>query len=160
MDSDVRLYRRRFIPDEKKELKDDRILFFSDDLIATAWKTFKPRADFAAGISVYYRKEGWKVSKHYKLDGSFSRWYCDIINESHNGSDIIFEDLLIDVIIEADNSVHVVDLDEAADAVEQGLITNDMLIQALRSTDKLLRHIRHGQFEEIKQQVEAYEPQR
>jgi len=157
MNSDVKLYRRRFIPDECKELGDDKVLYFSDDVIITAWKTFRPREDFASGISAYYRKEGFKISKHYKADGSFSRWYCDIITEKHNGNDIIFEDLLIDVIIEADNSVHVVDLDEAADAVEQGLITNETLIQALRATDKLLRHIRHGSFADLIDCILKYE---
>lgn len=157
MNHDVRLFRRRFIPNEMRELKDDQILYFSDDLIITSWKTFKPREDFASGISAYYRKEGFKISRHYGADGSFTRWYCDIIAEETHGNDIIFSDLLIDVIIETDDSVHVVDLDEAADAVEQGLITNNMLIQALRSTDKLLRHIRHGSFRKLTDCIFKYE---
>lgn len=149
MDSDIRLYRRRFIPDELKLLTDDKILYADDNLIITSWNTLKPRSDFASGISAYYRKEGFKISRHYGADGSFTRWYCDICTESKQGNDVIFSDLLIDVVIFPDGTVRVVDLDEAADALEQGLITADMLAGALRSTDKLLNYIHQGRFSEL-----------
>lgn len=149
MESDIRLYRRRFIPDEIKLLKDDKILYLDDDLIITSWTTLKPRSDFASGISAYYRKEGFKISRHYGADGSFTRWYCDIITESQENDSLVFSDLLIDVVIFPDGSVRVVDLDEAADALEQGLISADMLTQALRSTDKLLTCIHQGRFPEL-----------
>lgn len=147
--SELRLYRKRFIPNELKLLADDKILFADDDLIITSWTTLKPRSDFASGISAYYRKEGFKISRHYGADGTFTRWYCDIITESVEGNDLIFSDLLIDVVIFPDGTVRIVDLDEAADALEQGLITADMLAQALRSTDKLLTFIHQGKFSEL-----------
>ena len=150
MDSDhIKLYRRRFIPDELKLLADDKIVHFDEDLIITSWNTLKPRSDFAYGVSAYYRKEGFKISYHYGADGTFTRWYCDIITESRTTDGLIFSDLLIDVVILPDNSVHVVDLDEAADALEQGLITADMLAGALRSTNNLLTYIRQGRFSEL-----------
>lgn len=149
MDSDIKLYRRRFIPDELKLLSDDKILYMDDALIITSWNTLKPRSDFASGISAYYRKEGFKISRHYGADGSFTRWYCDICMESANGNDIVFSDLLIDVVIFPDGTVRVVDLDEAADALDRGLITADMLSQALRSTDKLLACIHQDRFSEL-----------
>ena len=62
---------------------------------------------------------------------------------------LIFSDLLIDVVIFPDGTVRVVDLDEAADALEQGLITSDMLAAALRSTNNLLTYIHHGRFSEL-----------
>lgn len=147
--SDIQLYRRRFIPNELKLLADDKILYLDDDLIITSWTTLKPRSDFASGISAYYRKEGFKISRHYGADGSFTRWYCDIITESREDNHLIFSDLLIDVVIFPDGTVRVVDLDEAADALEQGLITADMLTQALRSTDRLLTYIHRGRFSEL-----------
>lgn len=147
--SNIQLYRRRFIPDELKLLTDDNILYLDDDIIITSWTTLKPRSDFASGISAYFRKEGFKISRHYGADGSFTRWYCDIGTETINGNDIIFSDLLIDVVIFPDGTVRVVDLDEAADALEQGLITADMLAQALRSTDQLLTCIHQGRFSEL-----------
>ena len=150
MDADhIKLYRRRFIPDELKLLADDKIVFFDDNLIITTWNTLKPRSDFASGISAYYRKEGFKISYHYGADGTFTRWYCDIVAESETADGLIFSDLLIDIVILPDNSVHVVDLDEAADALEQGLITADMLAGALRSANNLLTCIRQGRFLEL-----------
>lgn len=149
MESDINLYRRRFIPNELTLLKNDKILYMDENLIITSWNTLKPRSDFASGISAYYRKEGFKISRHYGADGSLTRWYCDIITEEKSENGIIFSDLLIDVIIYPDGTVQVVDLDEAADALEQKLITPDMLMQALRSADKLLSCLRKGQFHKL-----------
>ncbi|MBP3569604.1 MAG: DUF402 domain-containing protein [Lachnospiraceae bacterium] len=147
--SDIKLYRKRFIPEELKLLEDDKILYADNDVIITSWTTLKPRADFASGISAYYRKEGFKISRHYGADGTFTRWYCDIIMEDAKENELIFSDLLIDVVIFPDGTVRVVDLDEAADALDQGLITADMMSKALRSTDKLLTYIHQGRFSEL-----------
>lgn len=150
MDADnILLYRKRFIPNEIKPLGNDKILYFDDTIIITSWTTLKPRSDFASGISVYYRKEGFKISRHYGADGTFTRWYCDIISETQTEDGLIFSDLLIDVVLYPDGSIRVVDLDEAADALEQGLITAEQLTAALRSTDKLLSYIYHGRFHEL-----------
>jgi len=156
MESDIKLYRRRFIPNELKLLTDDKILHIDDNLIITSWTTLKPRTDFASGISAYYRKEGFKISRHYGADGTFTRWYCDIVTESQSGNEITFSDLLIDVVIFPDGTVRLVDLDEAADALEQKLITSDMLMQALRSTDKLLSYIHQGRFSELTECMAGY----
>ena len=78
MVSDVRLYRKRFIPDELLHLKDDKILYMDDELLITSWNTLKPRADMATGISAYYRKEGFKISRLADAHGTLTRWYCDI----------------------------------------------------------------------------------
>lgn len=156
MESDIKLYRRRFIPNELKLLTDDKILHIDDNLIITSWTTLKPRSDFASGISAYYRKEGFKISRHYGADGTFTRWYCDIVTESQTGNEITFSDLLIDVVIFPDGTVRVVDLDEVADALEQKLITSDMLMQALRSTDKLLSYIYQGRFSELTKCMTEY----
>lgn len=156
MYSDVRLYRRRFIPNEVKYLKDDKILYADEQRIITSWNSFRPRPDLAAGLSVYYRKEGYKISRLYGEDGSFVRWYCDIVCESVNGDEITFSDLLIDVVIYPDGTAHVLDLDEAADAAEQGLITEEQLILALRSADRLLRAIRRGRFDELTECLTPY----
>ncbi len=156
MNSNIRLYRKRFIPEELNCLKDDHILYLDDDLIITSWETLKPRSDFASGFSLYYRKEGFKISRHYGEDGSFTRWYCDIITEASEGNDLIFIDLLIDIIIAPDGTVRVVDLDEAAEALERGLITPELLSQALRSSDKLLHYIYGGTFETLTKCLEAY----
>jgi len=149
MDAQIRLYRKRFIPNEIRELKDDKLLYYDDDIVITSWDSFRPRPDLARGLSVYYRKEGYKISRLYGEDGSFVRWYCDIIFETVNGNEIIFSDLLVDVVLWPDGKVHVVDLDEAADAMEQGLITPEQLALALRTTERLLKKIRHDEFDSL-----------
>lgn len=156
MYSDIKLYRKRFIPAETKPLKDDKILYFDENLIITSWECFNPREDFASGISAFYRKEGFKISRHFAMDGTFTRWYCDIISESANGNEIILSDLLIDVIIYPDGTVQVVDLDEAADAVEQGFMTKELLVQALRITNHLLNYIYQGKLEELTHCIMKY----
>ena len=155
--SEIQLYRRRFIPNERKRLKDDQILYFDEKKIITSWKTLKPRSEFASGISVYYREDGYKISAHYGLNGEFTRWYCDIIyEEPGDGNQLVFDDLLIDVVIYPDGTVRVVDFDEAADALEQGLITSAMLTRALRSTDKLMHCIYQNRFSELTECLSKY----
>lgn len=149
MCSDVKLYRKRYIPNEKKPLDGDVIHHFDENIVITSWDSFRPRKDLAHGLSVYYRKEGYKISRIYGEDDSFSRWYCDIICEDVQGNEITFCDLLIDVVIFPDGSVRIVDLDEAADAADQGLISSEQLNYALRAADNLLRTIYSGRFEEL-----------
>lgn len=149
MNSSVRLYRKRFIPEETIWLKDDTILFLDDSVILTSWKALKPRSDIAGGISAYYRKEGFKISRVTDAAGNLVYWYCDIIEEQpmEDGSGgLVFTDLLIDVIILPDGSVKVIDLGEAADALKDGLITQEMLLGAMKTTDRLLSLIYSGSF--------------
>ena len=54
----IRLYRRRYVPDEITELKDDKILMAKDDIIVTNWNVLKPRKDIDHGISIYYIEKG------------------------------------------------------------------------------------------------------
>lgn len=151
------LYRKRFVPLETVALKDDRILFESDTRIVTCWKSLKPRKDIGSGISAYFIDKGIKVSKVFAPDGSFVHWYCDMIRTVFEADSIIFEDLLIDVIIDPDGRVHVVDAGEAADALRDGLITADMLCASLRSMDALLTDIDAGHFCEYTDLIETYE---
>lgn len=151
------LYRKRFVPLETVALKDDRILFESDTRIVTCWKSLKPRKDIGSGISAYFIDKGIKVSKVFAPDGSFVHWYCDMIRTVFEADSIIFEDLLIDVIIDPDGRVHVVDAGEAADALRDGLITADMLCASLRSMDALLTDIDAGRLPEYTDLIETYE---
>lgn len=142
------IYRRRYVPDETILLKDDIILSVSPDLILTKWTTLKPRRDIARGLSAYFIDKGIKVSKVYDRNNQLVYWYCDIIrtlkDDEHNT--IVFEDLLIDVIVYENGSVRVADIAETADAYEEGLITKDLLLQALRTFDRLMETIHTGQF--------------
>ena len=75
----IKLYRRRYIPDETVFLKDDEIIYADNDRIVTKWKALKPRSDFAGGMSVCYLKEGYKVSRMTDISGKAVFYYCDIV---------------------------------------------------------------------------------
>lgn len=153
------LYRKRIIPEECIPLKDDEILFSDEKIIVTKWKTLHPKEQFDHGVSCYFLKEGFKVSKFYKSDGSLLYWYCDIISYEYNEKEnfYVFTDLLADVLVYPDGHVEVVDVGEIADALEDGTLKQDEMIPALRSLDSLLNIIYSGRFDELKSKIEECE---
>ena len=162
MQNPIHLYRKRFIPEELVSLHKDEILFVSPTLIITRWNTLKPRSDFAKGISAYFIEKNCKVSKILNANDELTYWYCDIMQMKtepayeNKETSIIMEDLLIDVVVFPDGSVRVLDLDEAVEAVEQGLITQEMLCRSMRAANCLLQDIYQGKFEEYQKEIEVY----
>lgn len=152
----MRMFRKRLIPEECVELKEDRVLYQDDDRIVTQWKTLKPREDFSYGYSCYYLKEGYKVSKFLKENGELKCWYCDIISAKWQMQEDswIFTDLLADVVIKETGNVQVLDLDELADAFENGMLTGRKLAQALRNLNRLLSVIESGEFADMTSWIE------
>lgn len=147
----VRLFRKRFLPDETTELKDDKILSVSPNMLLTSWEVLKPRSDIANGISAYFIDLGIKVSKVFDADGQLVYWYCDIVEpqiDEEEGT-YVFYDLLIDVLVYPDHQVRVVDLDEFADMVEESVLSQPLSIKALRRTDHLLQLIYSGRFNHL-----------
>ncbi len=147
----LKIYRRRYIPAEYIDLKNDERVSLDEKFLITKWKPLRPRSDFAAGVSVYCLKEGWKISNIMDSEGNTIHWYCDIcefvIDDENNT--FTSNDLLLDVIIYPDGRELILDADEAADALEKGLITSEQMIKALRSFNSLLEVIRHGEFENL-----------
>ena len=141
------LYRRRFIPDEKILLKVDKVVSVSDDAIVTKWEVLTKRHDFTHGMSCYYIKEGFKVSKFLDDNNNIVYWYCDIIETEKDGDTYTFNDLLADVIIRNDGRVEVVDVDEIGRALEEHILPTELITKALYRLDKLLRIIYSGDFE-------------
>ena len=141
--NNLTLFRKRFIPDECVELKDDIILKRTDSIILTKWKTIRDRCDISGGYSCYYLDRGYKVSKFLKSDGSLFCWYCDIITyESDPDKNIMTViDLLADVKIYPDGRIRVVDLDELSEAFEKRLIDENLLKKSLLSLNRLLGEI-------------------
>lgn len=146
MNTDFSIYRVRHIPTERILLSEDKKLFYDGNLLITSWLSLHPHKEFTSGISVHDFQNHYKVTRFAKADGSLFQWYCDIINvhridfdEATQRPAIEVEDLLIDVVQLPDGIVRVVDLDEAADACERGMIRVSDLTMALRCTDKLLR---------------------
>ncbi len=145
----VKLYRRRFIPEETVFLKKDIIVKFSDEIIVTKWSAIKPRPDFSYGCSVYYPGKGWKISKFYDEKMNFIYYYCDIINTEYfrQENEVIFSDLLVDVVVFPDGSIRVLDLDEIPEALDLGLIDVETAKSALRKLHELLAIIYNGEID-------------
>ncbi len=144
----MKLFRKRLIPEEIIELKEDRIVFAGERQLVTVWNVIRPRTDFTHGCSCYFLEEGFKVSQFLREDGSLKCWYCDIVacERTEQGDGYIFTDLLADVVIEENGMVQVVDLDELSQAFENGLIGREELVCALRQLDGLLKKIYSGEF--------------
>jgi predicted RNA-binding protein associated with RNAse of E/G family len=146
-----RLFRRRFIPDETVELKNDEILKLDEDTLLTRWKALKPRKDFTCGMSCLFLKKGWKISRVMDDSGNCLYTYCDIVDVDFDVKNniILFSDLLVDVVVYDNGFVKVLDIAEVSDALDLGLITVDTAKRALRLLDGLLRVIYSGKFQEL-----------
>ena len=150
------LYRKRIIPNECLLLKDDRILARDEEKIITGWNTIKPRKDLHHGYSCYYLQKGFKVSKFYREDGSLLYWYCDIVSYEYQPETdtYIVTDLLTDVIVYPDGFVKVVDIDELVTALNEKLISEEMLKTSLLHLNSLLEIIYAGEFHELQDPIE------
>lgn len=149
--TDINLYRKRFIPDELVHLVDDIVISVNSETLITKWAALKPRADIAGGVSVYYINRGYKISRFLRSDGSLLYWYCDIINTKINEAtnEYVFEDLLVDIIVRPDGYVKVLDLHELADAHKMHMINDTTLQKALKTTNDLLGYIYAGRFDSL-----------
>ena len=155
----LNLYRKRMIPEEIIHLKDDVILHQDSSLIITKWNSLKPRKDISNGISAYFIEDGFKVSKVFDKHQKLVYWYCDIIETTYNPTEnsYSFLDLLADVLVYPDGSVHVVDLEEIADALESKYIDKSTACKALRLCSNLLDIIYSGKFKKYQNIVNKYE---
>lgn len=153
------LYRKRLIPLECIHLKNDIVLRREENLLITKWNTLKPKKTLNHGYSAFFWDKGIKVSKFYGHDNEFICWYCDIITHEYHAEDdsYVTIDLLADVLVYPDGTVKVVDLDELADALEQNLITQEMLLKSLHQLNDLLQLIYSGQFSELTKYIEEAE---
>lgn len=155
--NELQLYRKRLIPAECILLKDDTVVKQTDDIVVTSWKTLNPKISFSHGCSCYFLKEGFKISKFYRQDGSLLYWYCDIVEYTHDeqAHTLTATDLLADVIVYPDGRTKVVDLNELAQAFETGLLTAAQLCSALRQLDHLLTYIYKDKFDQLQAQIES-----
>lgn len=154
----LKIYRKRMIPDECILLKDDIILERTDDIIITKWNTLKPRRDFHHGYSCYFLKSGYKVSKFYHEDNTLLYWYCDIVDYTYQNSEnaLIVTDLLADVVIYPDGYIKVLDLNELAIALEKNLCEPQIITQALVKLDTLLNLIYDDKFDTLSSKIEKW----
>lgn len=143
-----KILRKRYIPDEIIDISGDEVLYLDEKLMVTRWKVIRPREDISGGISFSFLKEGYKISRFFDKDGQFAYWYCDIIDVDidRETNTYTFTDLLVDVKITLDGKVHILDIDEVADAVENSVISQAQACDALRKLSKLLEIIYSGNF--------------
>lgn len=155
----IKLYRKRIIPNECVFLADDVILYSDHEVIVTRWNTLHPKKTLHHGYSCYFLDRGFKISKFYDHEGKLISWYCDIVSHTYDPetNTYVFTDLLADVIVYPDGFVRVVDLDELADALRDGLISSEEMQLALRRLDKLLSVIYKGAFPRLQKYIEDYE---
>ena len=160
--SDVKLYRKRIIPQECILLEDDEILYLDQEVIITKWNTIHPKKTLHHGYSCYFMERGFKVSKFYDHDNKLISWYCDIIDYTYDpdSDTYVVTDLLADVILYPDGFVKVVDLDELAEAFEKRLLSEELLKKALRQTNQLLTLIYSGGFSSLQSVINDIEKDR
>ena len=156
-EKELKIYRKRLIPAECILLKDDVIVKQTDDVIITTWKTLNPKTTFDHGCSCYFLKEGCKLSKFYRSDNSLLYWYCDIVDYSYDETQnaLTTTDLLADVILYPDGHFKVVDLDELADALDKGLISQQQLTKSLRQLHAFLTRIYRDKFDQLQAQLNS-----
>ena len=137
------ILRRRYIPYEIVDISGDELIFRSDSLLVTKWTSIRPRPDFYGGISFTFLDRGYKLGRFYDEDGRFLYWYCDIVevNYDHAANTYTINDLLVDIKILPGGEVRLLDADELAQAIEEGLISNEQACKALKTLDSLLKLI-------------------
>ena len=142
------ILRRRYIPYEVVDISSDELLYRSEKLLVTKWKTIKPRADFYGGISFTFLDRGYKLGRFYDEKGKFLYWYCDIIEVVYDqpSDTYTMNDLLADIKIMKNGEVRLLDVDELAQALEGGLISREQVCKALKTLDGLLKLIYGGKF--------------
>ncbi len=152
------IYRKRYIPEELINLKDDVLCHRDEAALITKWVTLKPRTDFASGISLYLMDKGFKISRISDTDGNLVHYYCDIIHTDYYAEKdtYIFTDLLADVVVFKDGSYTVLDLDELGDVLEQGIIDIATASEALHKVNALITELRRHEFVKYINMLEEY----
>ena len=71
-------------------------------------------------------------------------WYVDVVEIEHTAAGLVVHDLYVDFLVPPGaDRYHVLDLDELADALDQGQITPAQCATALRRTQRFIdRHLR------------------
>jgi predicted RNA-binding protein associated with RNAse of E/G family len=155
---DMIIYRKRLIPNENILLDRDTVLYADDKIMVTKWNTLHPRKDIDHGYSLYIPEEGYKISKFLRKDDSLYKWYCDIVEfyfEKDEGSCTTL-DLLLDITINEKGEIHLLDMDELAQAHKDGLIDDELLHKSLIRANRLLMTAYSGAFKKYTDLLDSY----
>jgi len=144
----MKIFRKRFVPDEIVDISSDEVLERNDNILVTRWRPIKPRTDIGGGISYVFLKKGYKISKIYDNQGGFKYWYCDIIEYTYNqeSDEYIFIDLLADVVVYPDGKCEVLDLDELKSVFDKKIITKEQMLKSIKCVNTLVEMVQNGVF--------------
>lgn len=142
----MKIYRKRYIPNEVVDISKDEVLFLNDDIMITKWLPINPRDDFAYGKSYTFFKKGWKISQFLNSNNELVYWYCDIIQTHIDNDEYTLIDLLADVKVYPDGRYEILDLDELDEAFQKELITKAQFEDAKSKLNELVEIIKNGDF--------------
>ena len=147
----MKMFRKRFIPDEIVDVSSDEVLERTGNRIVTKWLPIHPRNDIACGMSFVYFKDGYKISKFYDYDGKLLYYYCDIIDYEYDEKEdaYTFIDLLVDIKFYPTGQVEYLDFDELQKAYDENMIDGKMLLKAISTLNNLAEKIYNGSFEKL-----------
>ena len=144
----MKMFRKRFIPDEIVDISNDEVLERNENIIITRWKPIKPRADIGGGISYTFLRRGYKISKIFDTQDKFIYWYCDVFEYTHDKEkdEYVFCDLLADVKVYPEGEMEILDFPELAEAFQNKIITRAQLLRAIKSVNMLVEMIQNECF--------------
>lgn len=149
----MKIYRKRYIPNEIVDISGDEVLYKDEKLIITKWLPINPRSDMASGMSYTMLDKGWKLSKFFDKEGKLLYWYCDIIDydlKQEEGEEVYtLIDLLLDVKVYEDGSYEVLDEEELEEAFQTGLVTEEQKEKSKKRVRELIQIIERGEFPPI-----------
>lgn len=144
----MKIYRKRYIPNEIVDISGDELLYQDAEMIVTKWKPIHPKKGIAWGMSYTLLNKGWKISKFYNFEDELCYWYCDIIEADYDSEKDILTttDLLVDLKIYPDGTHEVLDVEELDEAIEEKLITEEQKQDALNKLNELLKIVEEKKF--------------
>lgn len=144
----MKMYRKRFIPDEIVDISDDEVLERNGNIVITRWKPINPRGDIGCGISYTFLRRGYKISKIFDTQGNFIYWYCDVLEYTYDKEkdEYVFIDLLADVKVYPDGRKEVLDFAELTAAFRNKIITGNQLLDAIKSVNMIMEMIQNECF--------------
>lgn len=142
----MKIYRKRYIPNEIVDISKDKVILLTDELMITEWVPINKREDISYGKSYTFFNKGWKISKFYNKNKELIYWYCDIIECKISNEEYTIIDLLVDVKIYENGEYEILDMDELDEAVRSGLIDENKKKEALDKLNGLLEIIENRNF--------------
>lgn len=91
-------------------------------------------------LTYYLVDRGYTISKVFNKQGEWLYYYCDIMEMKHVGQmRYVMVDFILDLIVHANGSYEVLDIDEFADAIEKGEIVRTKQVYTLRRLHEMIR---------------------